>query len=179
MINVVDTPNPDTKKFVFDQTIVKTGSKEFKKNDQSNIDLVNDLFLIKELELVYLDKNFISIKKNKNSSWDDIVQDILETLNKRISKNFNALSFEEESEFTDDISKRIEEVLNDKIRPAVAMDGGDIRLKSFKDGVAEVMLKGACAGCPSSTVTLKHGVERMIKHYVPEVTSVEAFNINE
>ena len=179
MINVVDTPNPDTKKFVFDQTIVKTGSKEFKKNDQSNIDLVNDLFLIKKLELVYLDKNFISIKKNKDSSWDDIVQDILETLNKKISENFNALSFEEETEFTDDISKRIEEVLNDKIRPAVAMDGGDIRLKSFKDGVAEVMLKGACAGCPSSTVTLKHGVERMIKHYVPEVTSVEAFNINE
>ena len=179
MINVVDTPNPDTKKFVFDQTIVKTGSKEFKKSDQSNIDLVNDLFLIKELELVYLDKNFISIKKNKDALWDDIVQDILEALNKRISENFNALSFEEESEFTDDISKRIEEVLNDKIRPAVAMDGGDIRLKSFKDGVAEVMLKGACAGCPSSTVTLKHGVERMIKHYVPEVTSVEAFNINE
>ena len=179
MINVVDTPNPDTKKFVFDKTIVKTGSKEFKKNDQSNIDLVNDLFLIKKLELVYLDKNFISIKKNKDSSWDDIVHDILDTLNKRISENFNALSFEEESEFTDDISKRIEEVLNDKIRPAVAMDGGDIRLKSFKDGVAEVILKGACAGCPSSTVTLKHGVERMIKHYVPEVTSVEAFNINE
>jgi len=153
--------------------------KNLKKSDQSNIDLVNDLFLIKELELVYLDKNFISIKKNKDSSWDDIVQGILEALNKRISENFNALSFEEESEFTDDISKRIEEVLNDKIRPAVAMDGGDIRLKSFKDGVAEVMLKGACAGCPSSTVTLKHGVERMIKHYVPEVTSVEAFNINE
>ena len=179
MINVVDTPNPDTKKFVFDKTIVKIGSKEFKKNDQSNIDLVNDLFLIKKLELVYLDKNFISIKKNKDSSWDDIVQDILEVLNKRISENFNALSFKEESEFKDDISKRIEEVLNDKIRPAVAMDGGDIRLKSFKDGVAEVILKGACAGCPSSTVTLKHGVERMIKHYVPEVTSVEAFNINE
>ena len=119
--------------------------KNLKKSDQSNIDLVNDLFLIKKLELVYLDKNFISIKKNKDSSWDDIVQDILETLNKRISENFNALSFEEESEFTDDISKRIEEVLNDKIRPAVAMDGGDIRLKSFKDGVAEVMLKGACA----------------------------------
>ena len=79
----------------------------------------------------------------------------------------------------DDISKRIEEVLNEKIRPAVAMDGGDIRLKSYKDGVAEVLLKGACAGCPSSTVTLKHGVERMIKHYVPEVNSVEAFNINE
>jgi len=103
----------------------------------------------------------------------------LDILGKNIDQNFKPLSFKEESNFTDDISKRIEEVLNDKIRPAVAMDGGDIRLKSFKDGVAEVMLKGACAGCPSSTVTLKHGVERMIKHYVPEVTSVEAYNINE
>ena len=74
---------------------------------------------------------------------------------------------------------RIEEVLSEKIRPAVAMDGGDIRLRSFKNGVAEVILKGACAGCPSSTVTLKHGVERMLRHYVPEVSSVEAFDINE
>ena len=89
------------------------------------------------------------------------------------------LKLKEENEFTDDVSIRIEEVLKEKIRPAVAMDGGDIRLKSFKNGVAEVMLKGACAGCPSSTITLKHGVERMIKHYVPEVTSVEAININE
>ena len=100
-------------------------------------------------------------------------------MSKNIKKDFTPLIFEEETEFTDDVSIRIEEVLNEKIRPAVAMDGGDIRLKSFKNGVAEVMLKGACAGCPSSTITLKHGVERMIKHYVPEVISVEAININD
>ena len=100
-------------------------------------------------------------------------------MSKNITKDFTPLIFEEETKFTDDVSIRIEEVLNEKIRPAVAMDGGDIRLKSFKNGVAEVMLKGACAGCPSSTVTLKHGVERMIKHYVPEVISVEAININD
>ena len=100
-------------------------------------------------------------------------------MNENIKQNFKSLIFEEETEFTDDVSIRIEEVLNEKIRPAVAMDGGDIRLKSFKNGVAEVMLKGACAGCPSSTITLKHGVERMIKHYVPEVISVEAININD
>ena len=104
---------------------------------------------------------------------------MLAILNQEITEDFKPLIFKEESQFDDDISKRIEEVLNEKIRPAVAMDGGDIRLKSYKDGVAEVLLKGACAGCPSSTVTLKHGVERMIKHYVPEVNSVEAFNINE
>ena len=179
MISVIDTPNPDTKKFVFEQTIVSSSSKEFKKSDNTDISFVKELFLNNNLELIYLDKNFISIKKNKDCSWDDIIQNILDILGKNIDQKFKPLSFKEESNFTDDISKRIEEVLNDKIRPAVAMDGGDIRLKSFKDGVAEVMLKGACAGCPSSTVTLKHGVERMIKHYVPEVTSVEAYNINE
>ena len=178
MIDVVDTPNPDTKKFVFDKTIVAKGSKEFKKKDGS-VRLVDDLFNIGEIELIFLDKNFISIRKSKDITWEDLTQNVLDSLSKNIKSNFTPLIFEEETEFTDDVSIRIEEVLNEKIRPAVAMDGGDIRLKSFKDGVAEVMLKGACAGCPSSTITLKHGVERMIKHYVPEVISVEAININD
>ncbi len=178
MIDVVDTPNPDTKKFVFDKTIVAKGSKEFKKKDGS-VSLVDDLFNIGEIELIFLDKNFISIRKSKDITWEDLTQNVLDSLSKNIKSNFTPLIFEEETEFTDDVSIRIEEVLNEKIRPAVAMDGGDIRLKSFKDGVAEVMLKGACAGCPSSTITLKHGVERMIKHYVPEVISVEAININD
>ena len=178
MIKVVDTPNPDTKKFVFDKTIVAKGSKEFKKKDGS-VSLIDELFDIGKIELIYLDKDFISIRKSKNSSWEDRTQIVLELMSKNITKDFTPLIFEEETKFTDDVSIRIEEVLNEKIRPAVAMDGGDIRLKSFKNGVAEVMLKGACAGCPSSTVTLKHGVERMIKHYVPEVISVEAININD
>ena len=178
MINVIDTPNPDTKKFVFDKTIVSKGSKEFKKKDGS-VSLVDELFSIGEIELVFLDKNFISIRKSKDTSWEDLTQNVLDLLSKNIKEDFTPFTFEEETKFTDDVSIRIEEVLNDKIRPAVAMDGGDIRLKSFKNGVAEVMLKGACAGCPSSTITLKHGVERMIKHYVPEVISVEAININE
>jgi len=179
MIEIIDTPNPDTKKFVFDKTIVESGTKEFKKNDLNKIDFVEALFDLGNLELVYLDKNFISIRKSKEIPWEDLVTKILETLNYKFNEKFTLLKFSEESEFTDDVSKRIEEVLNEKIRPAVAMDGGDIRLKSFKDGIAEVILKGACAGCPSSTVTLKHGVERMIKHYVPEVQSVEALNIND
>ena len=178
MIKVVDTPNPDTKKFVFDDVIVSEGSKEFKKKDGS-LSLVDNLFDIENIELIFLDKNFISVRKSKNASWENLTQKVLEILSKNINKDFSPLSFKEENEFTDDVSIRIEEVLKEKIRPAVAMDGGDIRLKSFKNGVAEVMLKGACAGCPSSTITLKHGVERMIKHYVPEVTSVEAININE
>ena len=179
MINIVDTPNPDTKKFVFEFQIVKNGSMEFKKNEETEISLVKGLFNIGNIDLLYFGNNFISIRKSKDISWEDITQNIIEYLKKKIDKNFLALNFEEESNFTDEVSMRIEEVLSEKIRPAVAMDGGDIRLRSFKNGVAEVILKGACAGCPSSTVTLKHGVERMLRHYVPEVTSVEAFDINE
>ena len=179
MISVVDTPNPDTKKFIFDKVIVEEGSKEFTRNDDINLKIVKSIFSVNNIDLIYFDKNFISIRKAKNSDWDDLTKELLAILNQEITEDFKPLVFKEESQFDDDISKRIEEVLNEKIRPAVAMDGGDIRLKSYKDGVAEVLLKGACAGCPSSTVTLKHGVERMIKHYVPEVNSVEAFNINE
>ena len=179
MISVVDTPNPDTKKFIFDKVIVEEGSKEFTRNDDINLKIVKSIFSVNNIDLIYFDKNFISIRKAKDSNWDDLTKELLAILNQEITEDFKPLIFKEESQFDDDISKRIEEVLNEKIRPAVAMDGGDIRLKSFKDGVAEVLLKGACAGCPSSTVTLKHGVERMIKHYVPEVNSVEAFNINE
>jgi len=179
MISVVDTPNPDTKKFIFDKVIVEEGSKEFTRNDDINLKIVKSIFSVKNVDLIYFDKNFISIRKAKDSDWDDLTKELLALLNQEITEDFKPLVFKEESQFDDDISKRIEEVLNEKIRPAVAMDGGDIRLKSYKDGVAEVLLKGACAGCPSSTVTLKHGVERMIKHYVPEVNSVEAFNINE
>ena len=179
MISVVDTPNPDTKKFIFDKVIVKEGSKEFTRNDDINLKIVKSIFSVNNIDLIYFDKNFISIRKAKDSNWDDLTKELLAILNQEITEDFKPLIFKEESQFDDDISKRIEEVLNEKIRPAVAMDGGDIRLKSYKDGVAEVLLKGACAGCPSSTVTLKHGVERMIKHYVPEVNSVEAFNINE
>lgn len=179
MISIIDTPNPDTKKFQFEQPIVCEGTKEFKKGEQSDLDLVSSLFGIGSVELIFFDKDFISIRKNKDAIWEAETPKILEQLNKHIDQNFVPLNFKEESQFEDDISKRIEEVLNEKIRPAVAMDGGDIRLNSYKDGVAEVMLKGACAGCPSSTVTLKHGVERMIKHYVPEVNSVEAVNIDE
>jgi len=107
----------------------------------------------------------------------EIKENILKILSEEINADFKALSFKKSFEFKDEISQRIEEVLNEKIRPAVAMDGGDIQLKSYKDRVVEVMLKGSCAGCPSSTVTLKQGVERMIKHYVPEVNSVTAVNI--
>ena len=99
MINVVETPNPDTKKFVFDIVIVEKGSKEFKKKDGS-IDLVDNLFNIGNIELIFLDKNFISIRKSKDISWDNLQQKILQYLNENIKQNFKSLIFEDENEFT-------------------------------------------------------------------------------
>ena len=173
MINVVDTPNRDTKKFVFDKTIVAKGSKEFKKKDGS-VSLVDELFSTGKIELIYLDKNFISIRKSRDVLWEDLTQKILNLLNENIKENFIPLKFEEENNFTDDVSIRIEEVLSEKIRPAVAMDGGDITFCSFESGVVTLQMKGACAGCPSSTATLKMGIENMLRHYIPEVTEVRA-----
>jgi Fe-S cluster biogenesis protein NfuA len=178
MITFADTPNPESKKFIFNFDIVKSGSKEIKLiNDCNGIKFAERLFKTINPELIYIDTNFITIKKNTTKNWDEIKEEILKILSEEISTNFEPLVFEKSIEFKDEISKRIEEVLNEKIRPAVAMDGGDIQLKSYKDGVAEVMLKGSCAGCPSSAVTLKQGVERMIKHYVPEVNSVTAVSL--
>ena len=178
MINVTDTPNPESKKFVFEFNLASSGSKEIKSLDEcSGIKFAEKLFSANLSELIYIDTNFITIKKSQNKNWNEIKEDILSILNEEIGTNFKPFSFEKTTNFKDDISQKIEEVLNEKIRPAVARDGGDIQLKSYKNGVAEVMLKGSCAGCPSSVVTLKQGVERMIKHYVPEVHSVTAVNL--
>ena len=179
MINIIDTPNPESKKFVFDFDIVESGSKEIKSYaDCEDIILAKKIWETGLAELIYIDKDFITIKKNIKQNWNEISQTIIEILQKEVGPTFQKLSFQKTNQFKDEISQRIEEVLNEKIRPAVAMDGGDIQLKSYKDGVAEVMLKGSCAGCPSSIVTLKQGVERMIKHYVPEVNSVTAVNLD-
>tara|TARA_B100000886_G_C20285864_1_gene433265 strand:+ start:270 stop:809 length:540 start_codon:yes stop_codon:yes gene_type:complete len=178
MINVTNTPNPETKKLNIDFEI-SDGSKEFTPDDHGGIKLVKDLFGLNNLELIFIDKDFISIKKKKESDWANILPDILNVVRQSINKEMKKFFFKNNNNFKDEISIRIQQVLDEKIRPAVAMDGGDIQLKNYKDGVAEVLLKGACAGCPSSTITLKHGVERMIKHYVPEVNSVEALNFDE
>jgi Fe-S cluster biogenesis protein NfuA len=178
-INIADTPNPETKKFILDQKIVLEGSIELKKNSNINIPFAKEIFDTKKVDLIYLDRDFISIKKTLESNWESLIKEITLILKKNINEKFTPLSFKESNTFNDVVSKKIEEVLTEKIRPAVSMDGGDIKLKSYKNGVAEVMLKGACSGCPSSTITLKHGVERMIKHYVPEVNRVEAVTEHE
>jgi len=177
-IDVQQTPNPDTLKFVLSLELVQNGSMEFKNSTEANeYPFVQKIFQL-GAELVFFGNNFISVKKNSGTQWNEISEKIQDIIKNDFPKDFKAIIVKKEtSNNKDEIFKRIEEVLELKIRPAVAMDGGNISLRSFVDGVAEVELQGSCAGCPSSTLTLKQGVERMLVHYVPEVKSVRAVSL--
>ena len=130
------------------------------------------------MELVLLSKNFLSVKKSDNASWSDLKPMVISHLNHYFENNSEPILNEKKSGIpaneTDDTVKKIIDVLNNKIRPAVARDGGDIKFKSFEKGVVKVELQGSCSGCPSSLMTLKQGVQNLLKHYVKEVNSVEA-----
>jgi len=177
-IDVQQTPNPDTLKFVLSLELVQNGSMEFKNSAEANkYPFVQKIFQL-GAELVFFGNNFISVKKNSETQWNEMSEKIQDIIKNDFPRDFKAIIVKKEtSNNKDEIFKRIEEVLELKIRPAVAMDGGNISLRSFVDGVAEVELQGSCAGCPSSTLTLKQGVERMLVHYVPEVKSVRAVSL--
>lgn len=177
-INVQQTPNPDTLKFVLSLELVQNGSMEFKNSAEANkYPFVQKIFQL-GAELVFFGNNFISVKKNSGTQWNEMSEKIQDIIKNDFPRDFKAIIVKKEtSNNKDEIFKKIEEVLELKIRPAVAMDGGNISLRSFVDGVAEVELQGSCAGCPSSTLTLKQGVERMLVHYVPEVKSVRAVSL--
>jgi len=177
-IDVLQTPNPDTLKFSIGKTLVENGSLEFKnKQEGKNYEVVTCLFDLGSVDLVFFGSDFISVKKKASVDWSILTDKVRKVIIEKIDNNFKPIVVENKPLNFDEIFKKIDEVLELKIRPAVAMDGGNITLRSFKDGVAEVELQGSCSGCPSSTLTLKQGVERMLKHYVPEVQSVKAVSI--
>ena len=134
---------------------------------------------LKGVELVLLADNFLSVKKNKEISWDVLKPTVISHMNDYFEKNEKPI-LNEKIETNEDklnlgeLEGRIIKVLDEKVRPAVAKDGGDIKFKSFKDGVVHVELQGSCSGCPSSLMTLKQGVQNLLCHYVEEVKSVEA-----
>ncbi len=179
MIQVEQTPNPDSLKFLSQKILSKVGTEEFKKSNLKNIKIpfVKEMLNFTGVELVLISDNFLTVKKDKKASWESLKPIIISHLNDYFEKNDNPILINGKSEKkTDDdetISK-IKDVLDTKIRPAVARDGGDIKFKSFDNGVVKVELQGACSGCPSSIMTLKQGVQNLLKHYVKEVNSVEA-----
>jgi Fe-S cluster biogenesis protein NfuA len=181
MIVTEPTPNPDSIKFLSEKTISETGTEEFQKKDLSKInnEFVRNLLNLKGVELILLSDNFLSVKKTKEISWDVLKPTVISHINDYFQKNDKPILTKKNNKQNKDISnndieERILKVLDTKIRPAVAKDGGDIKFKSFKNGVVHVELQGSCSGCPSSLMTLKQGVQNLLCHYVEEVKSVEA-----
>ena len=181
MIQTESTPNPESLKFLSENIISAIGTEEFQKNEINKIEnpFIKELLSFKGVELVLLSKNFISVKKTKDISWSELKPMVISHLNHYFENNKEPILKEElkkkeTKDHTDETVRKIIDVLDTKIRPAVARDGGDIIFKSFEDGVVKVQLKGSCSGCPSSIMTLKQGVQNLLCHYVPEVKKVEA-----
>ena len=181
MIQTENTPNPDSLKFLSEKTLSTIGTEEFKKEKENEIKIpfVKELLNFKGVELILLSEKFLSVKKTKEVSWNELKPMVISHLNDYFQKNDEpilreAKKTEETRNAENEIVNKILEVLDTKIRPAVAKDGGDIKFKSFENGVVKVELQGSCSGCPSSLMTLKQGVQNLLKHYVKEVNSVEA-----
>ena len=171
------TPNPNSLKFLPGKNVSNKGSFEITQKDQTNNELVKNLLAVNGVEGIFLGKDFISINKYDDTPWDEIKHVVISLINDFYSSGKECVvenSLIENNENLKDIEKKIIKILDEKIRPAVAKDGGDIKFKEFKDGIVKVQLQGSCSGCPSSTMTLKQGVQNLLCHYLPEVKKVEA-----
>ena len=183
MIETENTPNPDTLKFLPGKKVSEIGPVEILKNDKSvKIPLASKILSLEGTTMVFFGSDFITVKKEKNLDWKDLKHGIISEINEYysqgndvvIKKDLQKLEKTSKSDLSNETIDKIKEILDEKIRPAVSRDGGDITFKSFKDGVVTVELKGSCSGCPSSIMTLKQGVQNLLCHYIPEVKSVEA-----
>ena len=171
------TPNPNSLKFLPGKIVSNIGSVEINKKDDTNNDLIRNLLSVNGVEGIFLGKDFISVNKYDDIKWEEIKHIVISLINDFYSNGNEFVinkSLIEENEDYSEIEKKIVKILNEKIRPAVAKDGGDIKFKEFKNGIVKVQLQGSCSGCPSSTMTLKQGVQNLLCHYIPEVKNVEA-----
>ena len=181
MIITEPTPNPDSLKFLSEKKLSSIGTEEFQKKNIGSIKnkFVASILNLKGVELVLISEHFMSVNKAKNTKWEDLKPSVIAHINDYFEKNNEPILNQNQTNkgqklSNNEIESRIIKVLDTKIRPAVARDGGDIKFKSFKDGVVQVELQGSCSGCPSSLMTLKQGVQNLLCHYVEEVKSVEA-----
>ena len=172
------TPNPNSLKFLPGKTVSNRGSFEVTKKEETDSELVRNLLSINGVNGVFLGSDFLSINKSEKIDWEDIKHIVISLINDFYStgKEFVISNeiFTEKNVELKEIEKKIIDLLESKIRPAVAKDGGDIKFKEFKDGIVKVELQGSCSGCPSSTMTLKQGVQNLLCHYLPEVKEVVA-----
>jgi Fe-S cluster biogenesis protein NfuA len=180
-VQTEETPNPNTLKFLPGKTVSEVGSFEFTAKDQTENRLIKGILSMKEVNMVFLGQDFITVKKTEQILWKEIKPKIISLINEYylkdnvsiLDKNY-VKQKSNDKEPTDEVVKKIISILDEKIRPAVARDGGDIKFKSFDNGLVTVELQGSCSGCPSSVMTLKQGVQNLLCHYVSEVKRVEA-----
>ncbi len=171
------TPNPNSLKFLPGKNVSNSGPYEITNKDQFNNELVKNILSVNGVEGVFLGKDFISVNKSDQIKWDDVKHIVTSFINDFYSDGKEFVideNIKEEQSDLDEIEQKIVKILDQKIRPAVARDGGDIKFKEYKDGVVKVQLQGSCSGCPSSTMTLKRGVQNLLCHYLPEVKEVIA-----
>ena len=180
-IQTEDTPNPETLKFITGEIILKKGTADFSSKEYaSDSPLASRLFEIDGVSRVFLATDFISVTKDPQLDWNNLKPSILTGIMEHYSTGLPAINETDDKETEvnnnedSETIKQIKDLLETRVRPAVAMDGGDISFCSFESGVVTLQMKGACAGCPSSTATLKMGIENMLRHYIPEVTEVRA-----
>ena len=172
------TPNPNSLKFLPGQKVSNDIPIEIIDKNESNNELIRNILSINGVMGIFLSDDFLSVNKDEKIDWEDLKHIIISFINDYYS-NGNEIVIDKESKNSQninlsDIEKKIIKVLETKVRPAVAKDGGDIKFKDFKDGVVTVNLQGSCSGCPSSTITLKQGVQNLLCHYIPEIKEVIA-----
>jgi Fe-S cluster biogenesis protein NfuA len=188
LIRTEQTPNPATRKFLPDQTVMDAGTRDFADAESAEASpLAQALFDSGLVEGVFYGRDFVSVTAAPGVSWTDLEPLVIETLLDHFVSgaplftpgSAAGIHVAAENDFEEDpadaeIIDQIKELIETRVRPAVAQDGGDIAYKGYKDGHLYLSMHGACSGCPSSTVTLKRGIESLIRHYVPEVETVEA-----
>ena len=175
-VQTLNTPNPNSLKFLPGEKVSLSGPIEFTNKTETSNELIRNILSINGVLGIFLSDDFLSVSKNSEKDWEDIKHIIISFINDYYSTGkkfvYENSSKESKNENLDEIEKKIIKILETKIRPAVARDGGDIKFKEYKDGKVKVEMQGSCSGCPSSTMTLKQGVENLLKHYIPEVTEV-------
>ena len=179
-VQTLKTPNPNSLKFLPGEKVSLSGPVEFTEKKQISNDLVRTILSINGVLGIFLSEDFLSVSKDPKIDWEEIKHIIISFINEYYSDGkkfvYDAKKTENLDENYDEIEKKIIQILETKIRPAVARDGGDIKFKEFKNGKVKVEMQGSCSGCPSSTMTLKKGVENLLKHYIPEVNEVIPIN---
>ena len=177
-IQTEDTPNPATLKFIPGTDVMGQGTADFPdKEAAGRSPLARRLFQIDGIEGVFLGSDFVTVTKNDDQEWFTLKPSILAGIMEHYASGLPVVEADksardDDGEEDDELVKQIKHLLDTRVRPAVAMDGGDIVFHDFEDGIVTLSMQGACSGCPSSTATLKMGIENMLRHYIPEVKEV-------